>query len=270
MEKFVMIPVWRIFLLVQLSLMINSTFGQRLNGKVKSYRDSYYSVLEKYGEIKKGPKLNDPNFHDEYVSFDQNGNVTQSVEYNSDGTIYCKYNGKYDYADNNIESIYVSFDPEIRILRKPFILESVRYSWGEMCKMTYKIDFKVRPIEQTIFDLMGRELYTITIKRDEKGNVLEENFTDGTVNQYKYDNKGNRIEWISRSAGGSATITSFKYDESGNIIEMNTDNFFKSTYKFHYEHSTYVYRYDDHGNWIERTEYEHDKPERIVVRTIEY
>jgi hypothetical protein len=261
---------WSLILFIFLFLVINQSFGERLKGKIKSYRESYYSSQDNYGKLKKGPKLEDPRFHDEFVTFDQNGNISQSVEYNFDGTIYCKYNGRYDYMDNNIESIYVNFEPELKILRKPFILESVRYSWGEQYKMTYKIDFKVRPLEETIYDLIGRAILTIEIKRDENGNSIEDRFSDGTIDKFKYDKNGNRIEWVSVAPGGNTTIVAYKYDASGNIIEKNVNNFFKSTYKFHYDNYTYKYLFDKRGNWIERIDYENEKPQRIAERTIEY
>lgn len=260
----------KVLLLGLLSLMIIPIFGQRLKGKVTSYRDTYYSVLEKFGKIKKGPKLNDAVFHDQYVSYDQNGNINHSIEYNSDGTIYCKFKGRADYEDNNVESIYLRFDPEIIIEKKPFIMESVTYSWGEMYEMKYENDSTGRPVEETIFDLMGNVLYKITIKRDEKGNSLDDKYSDGTVDQYKYDSKGNRIEWVSHSSSGSTSRTFVKYNEYGHMIEMITDNFFKSRYKFHYETYTYKYLYDKQGNWTERIDYENNKPQRIVIRAIEY
>ena len=245
-------------------------FGQRLKGKVKSYKISYYSVYEQYGEIKKGPPLDDKRFHDEYVTLDQKGNFVQAVEYNADGTVYATHMGKYDYMDNNIESVYVTFDPEITIERKPYIVGSVRYSWGDVCKMVYKINFKGQPVEETIYDLVGREICKVSFVRDENGNSLEDNFSDGTVDRYTYDNSGNRTEWISRSPGGSTTVTSYKYDVSGNVTEKNINNFFKSTYKFHYDIHTYRYLMDKKGNWTERRDYENDKPQRIAIRTIEY
>jgi len=269
-KSHVMKIIYQRLILVLLFLMTNSTFGQRLEGKINSYRDTYYSVHDKFGKIQKGPKLNDSLFHDQCAFFDQNGNIIELVEYNADGTIYCKFKARYNYDDNNIESIYVRFDPDITIDRKPFIIESVRYSWGERYEMTYKNDSKGRPTEETIYDLFDRVLYKITIKRDEEGNSLEENFSDGTVSQYKYDDKGNRIECVFHSSNSNIIVTSYKYDIYGNIIEMNINNFFKSIFKFHYDNYTYKYLYDSHGNWIERTDYDNDKPQRIVVRTIDY
>jgi YD repeat-containing protein len=262
--------IGRIFIFGMILLMIRPAFGQRLNEKVKSYRYSYYSVREKFGKIQKGHKLNDSVFLDQYVTFDQNGNITEEIEYNYDGTIHARYKAKFGYEDNNIESIYVKLDPQLVIDKKPFIMESVKYSWGEKYEMSYINDTKGRPVEETIYDLFGRELYKIKIQRDEKGHPVEDDFSDGSVDQYKYDEKGNLIEWVFRSSNSNVIITSYKYNDHGNVTEMNVNNFFKSTYKFHYDHHTYVYQYDASGNWIERLEYENDKPQRIVERTIEY
>ena len=260
----------KILLLILISFIADPTFGQGMKGKIKSFRDSYFSVHEIYGKIKKGTKLNDSVSHDQIVSFDQNGNVTEAIDYNFDGTIFCKYIGRNDYKDNNIESIYVRFDSKLIIEKKSFLLASVKYPSGEMCEMAYKNDLKGRPIEETIFDLMGSVLFTIIIKRDENGNSLEYNFSDGVVYLFKYDNHGNRVELIYRSSTGKTSITTYKNDASGNMIEENINDFFKSSYKFHDEHNTYRYLYDKQGNWIERTDYEHDIPQRIVVRAIEY
>ena len=262
--------ICKIFLVAFLSLMIGPTFGQKLNGKVKSYKDSYYSLHEVFGKIKKGAKLNDSIFRDEHVSFDHNGNVAQAIEYNANGTINSKFTGMGDYANNHIESVFIRFDTEIKIETKPFILKTVNYPSGELCELTYKNDTSGRPVAETIFDLMGRELFKITIKRDEKGNSLEYNFSDGSVDQFKYDNDGNRIEWISRTSSGHTTVTFYKHDVFGNIVDESINDNFKSSYKYHYEHNTYKYAFDKQGNWIERTDYEHDIPQRIVIRTIEY
>jgi len=265
MKRFLKIPI-----LVLLVLMINPVFSQRLKGNVKSYKDTYYSIREIYGKIKKGPKLSDTAFRDQEVSFDQKGNITESVEYNLDGTESCKFKGSTDYEDNNIESIYVRFDPEVKVDKKPFLISSVRYSSGEMCEMSYKNDTMGRPVEETIFDLMGRVIYTITFKRDEKGKLLEYDYSDGTKDRYKYDNKGNKIEWTFLSASGKPSITSYDFDESGNITEINVNNYFKSTFNFQYDTYKFKYLYDSHGNWVERIEYSGEQPKRMKLRTIEY
>jgi YD repeat-containing protein len=248
----------------------NLGYGQKLKGKVKSYKDTYFTVHETFGKFKTGLKLNNSLFHDQEVFFDQNGNITQVIEFKSDGTIYCKFEGRIDYENNLIESVYERFDPETIIDRKPFIIGSVKYFWGEMCEMAYKNDENGIPVEETIYDLMGRVLYKITIKRDENGNPLEYIYSDGSFDKFKYDNDGKRIEWYFRSSRGKTIITSYKYDVSGNLIEKNINDSFKVYFHFHYEHNTFAYKYDKHGNWKERIDYEDDIPMRMVVRTIEY
>ena len=253
-----------------LSVMINSSFGQGLNGEIKKYRDDYYSVHEIYGKVKKDRKLNDSVYRSQVVSLDKNGNVVQVTEINSDGKTYCSYYAENGYHDNNVESLFVKYEPKITIERKPFIIGSVRYMSGEMCEIEYKNSEDGRPVEETVYDLMGTVIFTVVIKRDNMGKPLEYKFSDGAIDKYKYDDDGNRIEWFSKSATGKTSITNYKYDEHGNVVEEIIKDFFKSSYKFHDEYNTFSYRYDKHGNWIERVDYEHDIPQRMVVRTIEY
>ena len=256
-------------LFILLSLMFFPVFGQGSKLKIKSYRDTYYSVREEYGKTKKGARLHDTLYVDQVVSFEQNGNTTQVTEYDADGKINGRFTGSWDYLNNNSESVFIRFGPELIVDKKPFLISSVKYPSGELCEITYEVDAMGRPVKETIFDLMGRVIYTINILRDQNGNALEYNFSDGTVERYKYDDKGNRTEWVSHASNGIMT-SSFQYDAHGNIIEMDISNSFLTKYKFHNEHNTYKYVYDKPGNWIERTDYEHDIPVRIVMRTIEY
>ena len=270
MQKRCMIKAcFHILLLLLLVLVILPAHGQRMKGKVRSFRVTYYSVHQDFGKIRKHSRLDDPMHHDYDVFFDQNGNITHSVEYYPDGTIYCKCKGRDDYEDNKVESAYVRFYPEKEIDRKSFILKSVSFGLGRMCEMTYKNDSMGRPVEETIADPMGQVLFNSWIERDEKGNSTEELFSDGTVYRNKYDEDGNRIESI-KAKGHDTTVTSFKYDKEGNIIEMNVNNFYKSTYKYRYDNFKYCYRYDDTGNWIERIEFDNDIPSRMAIRKITY
>jgi len=139
-----------------------------------------------------------------------------------------------------------------------------------MCDMSYKNDSLGRPFEEIIYDLMGREIYKITFHRDHLGRPVENDFSNGTVEHYKYDAKGNLKELISRHLNSKPTITSYEYDDSGNLIEMSINNYFRTTFKFQYENYSYKYLFDKNGNWTERIVFGDGKPLRIVVRTIEY
>ncbi len=253
-----------------LMLMSYLSFGQPLKGKVKSYHDTYFTVHEYFGKIKKDIKLQNPLFNDQYVLFDQNGNVTEAIEYYSDGSVYCTISGSNGYVNNTKETIFIRFEPEKTIDMMPFIMESGKYSWGEMCVMNYVNDSIGLPAEEIIYDLMGREIYRISIKRDEQGNVLEYNFSDGTTYNFKYDSKGNKVESFYRSPYGKTITTTSKFDSSGNVVEENINDSHLAYYHFHYEHNTFAYKYDKFGNWTQRIDYEHDIPMRMRVRTIVY
>jgi YD repeat-containing protein len=259
----------KINLLLLITITFNTSFGQHLNGKIKSYKTTYFLTHESYGRIKKAGKLNDSTFFDQLAMFDEAGRMANMIEYNADGTVHCRYNIRTDYNDNMMESMYLRFVPKTVIDRKPFLIESVKYSWGEMCEMVYKNDSTGLPAEETVYDLMGHEIFKSTIKRDQKGNALEYRFSDGTVEKYKYDAAGNRTEKVSVGPNGTITTIS-RYDAMGNVIEEDIRDSFASYYKFHDDHNLYTYKYDKQGNWTERVEYEHDIPLRIAVRTIEY
>jgi YD repeat-containing protein len=257
-------------LILLFAFSINFCYGQKLNGKVKSYKETYFSVSEIFGMLKKGTKLNDSIFREKDVLFNRNGNITQMIEYNADGTIFCKYKGRDEYKDNLFESIFIWSGKEGVIDKKPFIIESAKYNWGEWFEMDYINDSTGLPVLEIIHDLMGRELHKISIKRDRLGNPLEYNFSNGITEKYKYDNFGNRIEYIMSSAQRTSLITTYKYDVNRNLIEEEIKDFHKMYYHYFSVRNTYEYQYDKQGNWIKQTIFEDLIPKRIVVRTIEY
>jgi hypothetical protein len=260
----------KISLLALLILFIEPVFAQRLKGRVISCQENYYSVREVYGKLKKGIKLSDSLFHDHFFSYDENGNIDHMIDFNPDGTTNCKYFAEKDHGNNHFESVFARFDHAMRMDKKTFLIESVQYPSGEFCAMSYKYDSIGRPVEETIFDLMGQVLNTIAIKRDGTGHFVEYAGADGSVDRYHYENNGNLTRWSSGTPDGNTTITTYKYDHFGDVAEEYVDNFFKSSYKYHIEHNTYQYQYDTHGNWTERTDFEHDIPVRLVIRTIVY
>ena len=257
-------------LVIILLFLFSPGSAQPVKGMVKSYRDSYYSLNETYGVIKRGSKIIDSSFPDQFVTFDNEGNVAQLTEYLPDGTILASFDAISCDEGNHYESLYIRYGRELIIDKKDFMIESVKYPSGEFCFINYIKDLHGRPTEETMFNHAGRVLCSVKISRDEKGNPTEYRFSDSTVYQYRYDSKGNKIEWILITSAGNKILTYYKYDQMGNVTEEEIDNFYKSSYKFHVEHNTFKYQYDRSGNWIERIDYEHDIPQRMVVRIIEY
>ena len=92
-----------------------------------------------------------------------------------------------------------------------------------------------------------------TYKYDDKGNLIEWYYYelhDGLAATYKYDAKGNLIEEISYSHAGVGNTT-YKYDAKGNKIEENS-------YFIGLLDRKYTMKYDAKGNLIEGNSYEAD------------
>ena len=75
------------------------------------------------------------------------------------------------------------------------------------------------------------------MKWDEKGNLTEKIYWDGTKDVYSYDEKGNLTEKIYRD--GKKEI--YKYDEKGNLTE-----------KIYWDGTKEIYKYDKKGNLTEK------------------
>jgi hypothetical protein len=259
-----------IFILIILTHLIpHHGFSQHQKGQVKSFRESFYTVHDDFGLIHKSKKLEDPLYHDRLVSFDPNGNVTQEIEYNPDGTIQCTFAARSDYEDNNVETFFPHFYPEPYWESKPYIIEQVRYSLGKVFDLAYTNDSIGRPAEEIMTDLMGNVVYRVTMIRNSSGSPVEERFSDGTTYFFIYSEDGRRKAWVIGCKGDTTKFT-YTYDNHGNISSSTVDNFYQSRYKYHYDTYFYQYKYDKHWNWIERIEYFNGTPERIAVRKIEY
>ncbi|MBV7440439.1 hypothetical protein KRX57_03330 [Weeksellaceae bacterium TAE3-ERU29] len=135
-----------------------------------------------------------------------------------------------------------------------------------------------------------------TYKYDERGNLIEERITrakDGSSAGYKinsYDESNNKIEEKKYSSAGVLdTRNIYKYNEKGELIQQSiytSDKLYSNIYykynnrgerieeKYEYSsiiiNSTYKYKYDEKGNWINRIEFIDDKPKYIEERKYEY
>jgi len=88
--------------------------------------------------------------------------------------------------------------------------------------------------------------------------------------QFKYDEKGNKIEWDWYNSDGSLRSKwTYKYDEKGNMIFEENEYFFDDSLSL-MNRRTYTYKYDKLGNWIKKIEFENEIPSFIVEREYEY
>ncbi len=97
---------------------------------------------------------------------------------------------------------------------------------------------------------MGTEFRKNSSMYNEKGNIIEETYyEDGILEAkttYKYDKKGNKIEFNQYDSDGSLVFkTTYKHDEKGNEKEKNDWNSDGSL------DVKYIYKYNEKGNKIE-------------------
>ena len=109
---------------------------------------------------------------------------------------------------------------------------------------------------------------------DKKGILIKETsigiMPDGHYFQYKYDEKGNKIEsYFYNSEDSLKNRTTYKYDEFGNVVMENNFKGFDSPES----KTAYNYKYDINSNWT-RQEYKWfgiDKKEvKLIERKIVY
>ena len=164
----------------------NDWTRNELQGKVLSYSEFSYEVVERFGNIKKGKRKRQYSFSkDKQNKYDEKGNEIESNGYNSDGSLDYKYTYKYDEKGNKIEWNSYKSDG------------SLNY------KFTYKYDEKGNEIEWNSYNSDGSLDYKYTYKYDEKGNEIESNRykSDGSLNykftyKYEFDKQDNWIKKI--------------------------------------------------------------------------
>jgi len=248
-----------------------------LKGKVKSLIETENNPEDTLGEIRK-----------KYIqlriitSFDEDGNILETANYDNLGKEYAKETFNYDANGRVIE-------------RRRYQNNNLFYTY------TYKYDNKGHNIEMNTSSNIGLPAIKVIRKFDEKGNKIEEYGynadsilfskimskydssgheieingynSDGSLDDkstFKYDEKGNRIENNHSSLEEKINeIISYKYDENNNLVEeihKLNGKFTKNTYKYD--------KYDKYGNWlikIERGNMEGNiSPLSITEREIDY
>ncbi len=146
-------------------------------------------------------------------------------------------------------------------------------------------DTYFKPIEKQSVYQTGDVIYKNLIHFDKDGNTDKFkkinyntiiNLDKTLTNKYKYDDKGNLIEWGIYYLNKLKDLFNYKYDSIGNLIEENTytsNDILQRKRIFNYDNSAnlieedwytgssntitlkILYKYDDNGNEIEQTYY---------------
>jgi hypothetical protein len=126
-------------------------------------------------------------------------------------------------------------------------------------------DGEDRLSEMRVQDANGEVLRRFVLTRGEQGRLVRDELLleDGAArmtNEYAYDELGRRNATLRRLFGSEEEREQCSYDDRGNRAEVVTGR----------GHTRFAYRYDGHGNWIERlTSHRHEPNPDFTPGSIE-
>ncbi len=270
------------------SVKTNDLKTMNIYGNVETLIETSNTVEVKFGEIRK--KEND--WTKTIYTFSKTGNFLDIYSEYFDGFLY-KNTYKYDENDNKIEYNDWNFDGSLKY--------KTTYKYDENGKMLE---------ENHYYDDGSLNYRTIYIYDNKLNNIERIGYkSDGSIESkslYEYNNFGLEIEFKSFTSDGRLVFhTTNEYDKNGNNIENKTlispfektigiakhkrnneGNIIQTTYydlsgnlmdSFSYSYddkgnptNNTQYKYDRKGNWIEKIEFDENKPVFIIEREFKY
>lgn len=281
-----------------------------LKGKVQSYKEMSYKAVELwYGKITKDTKENSEFSNNDYqrkydkignlieencylsdgglynkqiFKYDETGNLIEENHYESSGRRYSQMNYKYDDKGNLIEgrqhrSDNTLYDKQTyKYNKKGNLIGIDRYNSSAILyeKQINKYDAKGNLVEEISYDSDGCMQSQVSYVYSEKGSKIEEKFFFTRCNvfdeytlQNTYDDKGHITNRSRYETDGSLyRKDSYVYNKLGNIIE-EFQCFSDSDL---IDNKTYLYEYDNKGNWTQRIQFDDKIPMYVVEREYEY
>lgn len=267
----------------------NSLKRLNLKGKVESLKEIPYEAIERFGIIEKGKiSRNHSQFEHYKILFNNKGNVKIRYTYDSEGKTIEKYTSIYDDNDWLIESQkhtnrYTTFGNLdykwiYKYDEKGNQIESSKFNYdGQLDMMEkHKNDSNGNAFQTDNYNSDGRLVLQWQSEYDEKGNMVLRKGYDSEGRLFwtltsKYNRRGNLVEMTSvlldaRLKGSLDKKETFKYDEFGNKIEHNTYSIDGRLIS----KESYIYDFDEIGNWIRQIIYKDNTPICVVERTIKY
>ena len=220
-----------------------------------------------------------------YVTyFDSKGRSYKLEIINPDGKLRSEVLYKYDNQGNLLKELNFNVDGSLQ-----YRLDNKYNRWGQRTEHT-----------NTNPERKRKSINIISYNRKEKTAILDGKYDDGSFFDFvkiKYDNEWRRIESISHDPSGNpTTIIRNIYDERGNKTTSNwynSNNVLSSYYITNYNSENdkirhqkfslnnngqmkiafdekYLYKYDDKGNWTEKTTFTDGKKTVITKKSIKY
>ncbi len=253
---------------------LNPEFEEHFKGNIKSYTEKHYFMAYKPADA----EANDENLSStEVVMFDKNNNPIKKTVYEeryTNWTIY-EYNKKGDVIEKREFRGEEPTEDNIQTVT------------------TYEYDekgYKLLETKSTLYSTSIADKRNVFTYDFENREVKEQNFINGNTSYvyyiYKFDEKGllKSFKKYSTATDSKSATYRYEYNEKGQLIKENFSDDFTGELLFTYNEQGYVterdyvsshltsyeYKFDDRGNWIEKKMYELDKLISIYVREIEY
>ncbi len=263
----------------------------RLNGKIKTLKESFFSASDSSGTIIRNKEILYSHAPERYYKFNDSGLPEEKTEFISDSSFIkhlYQHNDRGDQTediawlpDGTIREVTFYFYDEKgnlekcenkvtgkneKLLRK----EDYMRVKGPYRKMIYTYDEKGNRTCETIYDIHGSRSVVYTC--DGKGNINGHKFLneEGKTEKsftYTCDERKNRVECQQFDKDGNLqSRIVYKYD-TNNLLTEETDfapdGSIRNTVR-------YDYQYDSHNNWIRQITFRDKVPLRILEREITY
>lgn len=288
-------------LIIFLSICLNQNFAKAqilghysenkfdLKGNVKELFYGNYYVIEKNGQYFKGEKINE-SFLDDYQKyyFNENGLIAKEESYKIDNSLRYSVTNSFDSfgkilsekSSNGGYSKYQYNDDKLLVNTYLYDEDNNLLTFDN-----YRYNEKNQLIESNNGTTITKYIYNengLLIKRenyDSKELKLKEYLNKKTKSknwtEFKYNNNSIKIEEvvyrIDENGKTIKNVTNYFYDNYGNLILENVtigkdenENYYSKFQK------SYIYEYDNKGNWIKCIFFNDEKPITYIERILKY
>ncbi len=259
----------------------NDITALKLNGKIKSIRETAYPAVVKNGKVFKENRA-DADSITNFTNFNEKGFKYESGMLDSNGIPSRTTLFIYSTNDRVIEEMtymYYASNPEQVTTYKHDkhgnTVEEINYTtYSRQCsnKLVRTFDKKGNSIEENYYEPCDTKESYFVLKYDDRGNVIEkasysaEGMPDSNQ-EAVYDSNSNLIEKISHLQDADVSgRTTYKYDDKGNCTESIKYNFGGTVSS----KTKYRYEFDSRGNWIKQIIYTNGTASEIKEREIKY
>lgn len=228
-----------------------------IKGNVKEQTKLVYEIRERFGKPDKTL------FEKEVTKFNKDGNITESVIYNSKNRMKSKYVHSYDDRVKKEIDMYnakgaLIYKSIFRYNDKGDLIEESGYHSDGSVKNKVLVEYNAagQKTKEKWYNSNGSLIWTKVFQYDEKGNLTEDiTYTKDdkffSKNNYVYDGKGNKVKWIYSTDSPVGFMIVYKRNKKENHVEALQYNAEEVlTGKL-------IYKYNDKGNLSEEEEYDY-------------